>query len=284
MAHALPAGGKGAVRNMRTTDPTAVRGGGISNGNKGCQVRTYFALILCLAIPGAAGCSTVSVKPTAAPAKVTLSLDAERYQIGEPVWATVEVENRTRRPLVLPALDNTTLTFYWGQPGTAERRRRWPVLPRGAAPEPRQVAPGKSERRRFLFTGLTGQPGQWGMMAALAGCISDDKQVAACEPYYSAPVWHEVTDQVRFRRDPYSGIITRQQAIELARAEGGAGPAAQAKAVLVPLGESGLVTWVVFLERPEPPGKTQALEVNPYSGVVRPLRTGEIPQQGGTEP
>jgi len=245
----------------------------------------WASVVAALAFVAVAGCSVVQARPPGPPMKVALFLDAERCQIGEPVWATVKVENHTRRPLALPALDNTTLTFYWGQPGTAQRRRCWPVLPRAVAPQPRHVAPGKSEQRRFLFTLLTGQPGKWGMMAALAGCISDDKQVAAGEPYYSAPLWYEVSDQLKFKRDPYSGIVTREQAIELVRTYGGADPSAEAKAVLVPIGESGLVTWAVFLGRAEgPPGEAKAFEVNPYSGVLRPLGQEEVPQEGGAKP
>ena len=248
-------------------------------GNTGWQARASLAAVLVAAL-SASGCSALSAKPAAPPVKVTLSLDAERYQIGEPVWATVKVENDSRRPLVLSALDDSTLTFYWGQPATAERRRRWPVLPKGLAAEPREVPPGQSAERRLLFAVLTQQTGRWGMMAALAGCISSNRQVQAGEPYYSPPVWYEVSEQVKFRRDPYSGIITSEQAIELARAYSGSDGAAKARAVLVPVGESGLVTWAVFLEPAEgSPGEAQALEVNPYSGTLRPLSTAQVPPQ-----
>jgi len=236
--------------------------------------------VLLAALLGAAGCSTV---PRTDAVELRLTLDADSYDIGAPVLATVQVRNTADEGLMLPALDGSTLKFLSGQPGTGVRVRREPVLPEHAPGRPRTVAPGESEWRTFLFTRLTPEAGAWGLMAALSGCRIGSETGEPLPTCYSESVRYEVSESVRFERDPYSGILTREQAVALVRQAGGAAADADLRAVLVPVGESGLYVWTIF---PQTAGgevvRESGFMVNPYSGAVEPLEMSE-PQQEGKE-
>jgi hypothetical protein len=208
-------------------------------------------------------------------ANIGLTLDAQQYGLGQPVAATVRVENNSSVPLAIPALDCGTLTFYWGREGEAGRAKGWPVLPKDVKPEPRLIQPGGVEERSFLFTQATTTPGKWGMIVALTNCFSDDEAVRINQPMFSAPVRFQVSDQVKFKRDPYSGIIVKEQALELARAQAKAGGDAPARAVLVPLGTSGLVMWTVTFGAKDAPGEQKTFTVSPYTGEVAPFQSQE---------
>jgi len=239
--------------------------------------------LLVLAVLATSGCASAPRRSDAG-VKLTLSLDAEHYRIGEAVTAALLIQNKTDAPLVIPGLDNSTLTFYWGEYGTAERRRHWPVLPDNARSEVRLVAPEGSVARRFVFTRLTSKPGKYGLIAALSNCVSDDKETQVSQPFYGPPVSFEVTGEVLFERDPQSGIITKEQAVTLARSWAQAGENARAKAVLVPLEDSGLVTWVVFISgENESPSAARAFSVNPYTCVVKPLDVAEASEAEGVK-
>jgi hypothetical protein len=168
-------------------------------------------------------------------------------------------------------MDSGTLTFYLGREGEGARMKRWPVLPKDVTSDPRVIQAGNADGRRFLFTQATAEPGKWGMIVALSNCISEEQDVNLALPLFSAPVWFQVSDQVKLKRDPYSGIILKEQAIELARAQAKAGADLPAKAVLVPLGGSGLVMWTVVFGDEATPPEQKWFGVNPYTGKVEPL-------------
>lgn len=236
------------------------------------------AAILVTVLTASAGCAATA--PPDHEAEVLLWLDSDTYRVGQPVQATVSVTNKGPVELLVPALDNSTLKFRWGQPGAGEPLVRRPVLPERAAGSPRVVGPDGSVSRTFLFTGLTGGPGEWGLMVGLYGCRSAGRESAPLPAYYARPATFAVTDEVMFERDPYSGIIVRAQAIALARRQGEADETVPARAVLVPLDETGLHVWVVFLGAESDPLKAPAaFTVNPYNGVVKALEVGESLQE-----
>ena len=217
--------------------------------------------------------------------EVSLNLDSPSYQTGEPVEATVKVKNMTDADLLLPSLDDRTLGFYLGQPGTGVRTVRRPVTAKDLQPAPRRVPPGGTTQRTFLFASLTSRPGQWGLLAVLREFYSEGSGNALAPSHYSNMAQFEVGQAVKFRRDPYSGLITKEQALELVRSHAGLGQDAQLKAVLMPLGESGLCVWSVFLAVKQASAEGPfGFEVNPYSGLVRPLPAGQVPWQKGEEP
>jgi hypothetical protein len=202
---------------------------------------------------------------------VTLKLDAEQYDVGQPTVAIVSVRNGSSAPFTVPSMDSGTLTFYLGREGQAVRMKRWPVLPKDVAADPRVIEPGAANGRSFLFTQATAEPGKWGMIVALSNCISEEQDVNLAQPLFSAPIWFKVSDQVKLERDPYSGTILKEQAIELARAQARASADVPARAVLVPLGDSGLVMWTVVFGDETAPEEQKWFTVNPYTGKVEPL-------------
>jgi hypothetical protein len=213
-------------------------------------------------------------------ADVLLRLDGATYKLGQPVEATVSVTNNGDTDLLVPALDNSALKFRWGHPGAGQVLVRRPVLPAQSAGSPRVVGPGKSTSRTFLFTGLTAEPGECGLMVGLSDCRSAGAEDLPLPAYYSEPAMFTVSDELMFERDPYSGIIVRRQALALARKAGGVDETVPAGAVLVPTGETGLYLWVAWLGAGEDPLKAQAaFTVNPYSGVVKALEVGEPPAE-----
>ncbi|MCK4282784.1 MAG: hypothetical protein KAX44_00595 [Candidatus Brocadiae bacterium] len=236
-------------------------------------------IMILMAAGVSASCSTV---PSEHPVAVTLRLNSDSYEMGEPVEATVAVTNRGETELVAPALDNSTLKFYWGQPGTSLRLRRNPILPADSPTRTRVIPPRGVTSRTFLFTRLTPEAGEWGLMAALTGCVVNDGKDGQLLPTcYSEPGRFTVTDVVKFRRDAQSGIITKQQAMALARARAGVAEGHPARGVLVPLGESALCMWTVFLGGgPGPTGASDCYAVNAYTGVVKSTDLTETSEEG----
>jgi len=233
---------------------------------------------------GLLGCAAT---PKVPPVELTLTLNAASYQIGEPVLATVRFANESQgaeaggAPIVIPALDESTLKFHLMERGSPVPMRRRPVLPEKPQPEARTVAAHESVSRTFLFTRLTAEPGEWALQVALSGCESQGATVEVVPAYYSRLAEYHVTDKVMFKRDPNSGLITREQATALARERAGQPEAAPARAVLVPIGETGLYEWTLFMgEQKGWPEDGMAFTVNPYSGAVEALKAREPDKEG----
>ena len=240
---------------------------------------------LLLVLLMASGCATV---PREVPLEVTLALNADSYQIGEPALATVTVTDKGQpasgaagQPDVLvPALDDTTLRFHVAQQGSPLQVRRKPVLPQTCAPEPHALAGGQSVSRTFLFTRLTEEPGQWALVVTLSGCQSPAGAAQVMPAYYSKMAEFRVADTVMFKRDS-DGLITKEQAVALVRKHAGCGEDVPARVVPVPLEGTGLYVWTVFLGSADDPLRNAAaFTVNPYSGLVGPLELAE-PSGGG---
>ncbi len=213
--------------------------------------------------------------------EVGLSVDRQEYRIGEPVVAGVRVTNKSESAVFVPSLDADSLKFYWGEPGTGVRMRRDPVLPEGMTGETRILGPGQSASRSFLFTRLTPKVGEYGLMAALNGLRKGGAGGRAMLAQYSNFVSLAVGDEVALERDPNSGIITREQAIALATQQEEPQPGVNVRAVLVPLGETGLYSWAVFLGGEEDSIEhAKGLRVNAYTGVVEPLPLGAPEVEG----
>ncbi|MFP4057345.1 MAG: hypothetical protein ACLF0G_10795 [Candidatus Brocadiia bacterium] len=230
--------------------------------------RAASAAALALLAAVVAGCGPR--RGAAPPLALSASLDREQYAVGEPLVVALRLENRGRRAVELPQFTHQAVKFLYGcTERGAPRIIRQPVHSRQVAPQPRHLEPGESLRRRFLFTRLTDEPGEYALLAGFKGAVVGgtwtDQRV------YAQPVAYRVGEQVALRRDPTSGMLLKAQAVELARREG-EGEVANARGVLVPLGETGLYTWVVLLEvRGEDGERRRVVQVNPYSGRVEPL-------------
>jgi hypothetical protein len=230
--------------------------------------------ILVAALVASVGCSATG--PPEHRADVILQVDSETYRRGQPVQATVRVTNHDDVDLLVPALDNSALKFRWGQPGAGQPLVRRPVLPENAVGTPRVIPPGESASRTFLFTGLTGESGEWGLMVGVYSCRSAGAEDFPLPAYYSTPAVFTVSDELMFERDPYSGIIVRGQAIALARKRGGVDESVPAGAVLMPVGDTGLYRWIVLLGAEDDLMEARAaFTVNAYSGVVKAFEVSD---------
>ena len=239
--------------------------------------------VLCLLV--ATGCAAAqAAEAPIPPVEVTLSLDAQDYRIGEPLWVTVTVRNTTARELIVPPLDGNSLAFRCAQQGSAQPpRRREPVLPALSDAAPRTLAVQGMGSRRLVFTLLTAEPGQWGLVASLSGCAAAGGDAELAPTCYSNPAYYTVSETVALRRDSVSGIITREQAIELARGQAGVVPGARARAVLVPYGDLGIYDWLVSFGGGEGDALTEgsAFAINPYTGAVKPYEPADALERRG---
>jgi hypothetical protein len=233
-----------------------------------------------LAFTGAAGCTSVPVEESVG---VRLLLDSESYMIGQPVMATLVVTNDSESELLIPAMDESTLRFRWGRIGSNEVLARKPVLPQGWPALARVVEPHKSAARTFLFTRITAEPGEWGLIAGVYECRVGNETATSLPALYCPAATFTVSEEVMYRRDPYSGVITEEQAIELAGREAGLEVTEGARALLLPIDESGLHRWIVLFGGDDAPLQNgAAFEVNPYSGRVKPLDLEDSSDGGET--
>lgn len=222
----------------------------------------------------AAGCA--SSRQGQPPVSVTISLAREEYRVGEPLFVTVRIENRGDERVVLPRFDHDAVQFITGRKGVAQRTYREPVYSQEVIPQPREIGPLQSVSRDFLFTQATCEAGDCAMIAVLKASKALVGSTVLTEAIYAEPVRYRVIEEVALRRG-IDGLVLRDQALELAR-KYAPGPVVGERAVLVPMGESGLVTWVVMLTVKQPDGKEQnyAVQVDPYLGKLRPLERSDV--------
>jgi len=213
------------------------------------------------------GCASA---PSASDLILNVSADRETYRIGDPLVATVQLRNKTDHVVNVPRFDAKSLKFMYGKKGQDARIRRDPVHSRAIAPRPRTVEPGSFVSRQFLFTRMTAEDGDYGLIVGFKGAVADETVID--ETIYSEPTQFRVSEEIGLKRDKANGLVLKSQAIELARAKAG-GEVTFARAVLVELGKSGLFTWVVMLteKRPQDRVRKYAVRVDAYTGKVRPL-------------
>ena len=235
--------------------------------------------LLLLAAALAAGCATTSTIPEL-PLVLSVSLDREQYDIGDPVVVTVRLENRGRREVDVPRFDPQSVKFITGLKSLTPRVHREPVTSAEMEAQVRQVKPGEATARRFLFTRLSEEEGEYALLVSLKGVVVKGELLD--NVLYATPVPFKVTSRVSLKRDPVNGMILKEQAAEIARKAAG-GVVKEEKTVLVPLGESGLFTWLVMLRVQMPDGKEKksTVQVDPYMGKVRPV---ELKPPGEAEP
>jgi hypothetical protein len=216
-----------------------------------------------------AGCAGRAVPEP--PLVLSVSLDRSQYDIGAPVIATVRLENRGRRAIVVPRFNNESLRFLSGPKGGDSPVRKEPLSSTEVAPETRQAGPGEIISRRFVFTRLAEQEGEYALMASFKGAVIGGEFTE--ETFFSKPTPFKVTGTVALRRDPADpdGAILKAQAIEIAR-KSVSGQVKEEKALAMPIGKSGLFYWYVLLRVQTPDGqsKTYEIPVNAYTGKVMP--------------
>ncbi len=239
-------------------------------------MRMRFILMLCVLLAGCAGKSV-----TGPQMDLSIALDRTEYKIGQPLVATVQLKNNSSDELVVPRFDAQSLQFMTGKRGLNTRVHRHPVHSKNVIPESREIEPNGTFSRQFLFTRATKRGGDYVLTAIFKGAVQDEKFIE--QAVYARPVPFRVTEEVVLKRDPSDGRILKTQAVELAR-KSAAGEVIESRAVLVPLKDTGLVTWVVMLRVKKPNGKElrYAVQVDPYVGKVRRLESKKSERERAT--
>lgn len=226
-------------------------------------------------LAGLAGCASTGREAPAA--MVQVSLDRAAFKVGEPVIVTVSLRNRSEAAMILPRFDGKTAEFVRSTKGEHERIYCEPVESQTVRSEPREMGPGGSCSRRFLFTRLTEEPGQYALITKVNGLVADEEVLPSA--VFSDPAVFSVSDEIAVRRDNHSGLILKEEAVRLA-SESAAGEVVRTGALLARLGDSGLYMWLVRLWVRKPGGGAQmyTVQVNPYLGTVRRFRTAATGQ------
>ena len=230
-------------------------------------------LLAGLAVAGCASHAAVNGPPF----RLTTSLDREVYKTGDPVTVTVAIENTGTDAIDVPRFDKSSARFMIGEKGLNVRIHREPVHSRAVRSNPRRIEPGASTSRRFVFVNVTQAAGEFALLGTFKGAVADGALIA--DAVHALPTPFRVTKDVAFERDPANGMILKRQAIEIAK-RSVTGNVTRAKAVLVPLGKTGLHTWVVMLRTQNGDGRARqhTVQVDPYVGRVRPVEKKNMNQ------
>jgi hypothetical protein len=211
------------------------------------------------------------------PVELSVTLNQKTYRTGDALVAEVTLKNSGREVVDVPRFDASSLRFMQGEKGLHARVIRDPVYSKTMTPRSYTVQPGKAASRRFVFTRATQKPGSYALLVSLKRAIVGGELQRA--PVYGSSEPYTVTEEVALERDPSNGLILKDQAIAIAKAEA-PGRATRARAVLMPLGETGLFTWVVAMRIEEgEKAYTHTVQVDPYVGRVRPLKMKESPER-----
>jgi hypothetical protein len=247
-----------------------------ATGTRCRQIATASSVFICLLIIGCASA------PTASDLALAVSVDRATYRIGDPLVATVYLENKAARAVEAPRFDTHSLKFTYGKKGLNARIRREPVHSRAIAAQARTVEPGGRITRRFLFTRITVEEGEYALLASFKGAVADEAMIEGT--VYSKPAGFRVGKEIGLKRDKVNGLILKAQAIDLAKAKAG-GDVTYARAVLMDLGKSGLFTWVVMLTetRPNGPVRKHAVQVDAYTGRVKSLELKDKPSMAAAK-
>jgi hypothetical protein len=117
------------------------------------------------------------------------------------------------------------------------------------------------------------------MVALHGGRVGGENTRRMATNYSNIAPFH-VAEEVMFERDRYSGIITRDQAVELVREFAGCPADEEAQPVLMPIEETGLCVWWVFVGGTDcSSGSARGFEVNPYTGKVAALETRDTQKE-----
>lgn len=222
------------------------------------------------------GCSTLRLGSgsdgTAKVADLTLNvtLDKSAYRPSEAMVMTVTLTNVSSKELPVRMLDAQSVEFWFHLAGNSDTPiRREPVF---SSQEPmddmRKLAPGESVQRVFLLTRMTHFKGSMVAQAQYKPGIPYDTMQA--NKIYSDVATYEVHGEPLFEREDAAGLIVKDAAISLARAQcPDPGSVEDAQALLVE-DEMGFYRYWVNLKVKDAQGtdKLTGYLVDPYRGVV----------------
>lgn len=186
--------------------------------------------------------------------------------IGDPVVIEAVLISRNKKPLTLPHLSASSVTFWFTDKETGRMFKREPVVsPREDLSQTETLEPGQSWRRRFVLTQATESSGtltavlRYGSMMPVEGMLPGGEVTS--DPF-------DLTvrgDQV-LHRDAV-GVLKRGDAVRIACKWAGMADA-YAEATLVE-NEAGFLDWWVRLGPAQGRRFQKACLVNPYLGDVR---------------
>ena len=234
----------------------------------------HFNLLICTLACAWTGCalwngggnqSNVSGK-----LELTASLNAETYQPGQAVICELTLTNGGKHECTVPVPDHTNVQFSFmpRQPdGLAKMKLPEPVYsekqPTG---DTAVLAAGEAVTRRFVFTQLTIDRGEFGLRPVFA--IESPDPGGVPEKVYAPPVGFKVEgEKVVLNRYP-DGLVTKDEAIRLATEKAGAG-VSRSEARMI-LDSKGFKQWQVnlWMEGSDPAKPAKAYYVSPYLGKV----------------
>ena len=248
-----------------------IRGMGDLYGTRLCMGLMGVALGLFLS-----GCATLGLgaggdgPATAEDLKLSVTLDKSAYRPGEAMVMTVTLTNVSPKEIPFHWLDAQSMEFWFHLAGSSDTPiRRDPVV---SSQEPmdqfRKLAPGDTVQRIFLLTRMTHFKGNMVVQAQYKQGIPYDAMQT--NTIYSNVAEYEVHGEPLFEREDAAGLIVKDAAISLARAQcPDPGAIEDAQALLVE-DEMGFYRyWVnVKVKDAQGTGKLIGYLVDPYRGVV----------------
>lgn len=215
-----------------------------------------------------AGCATGRVAGPDVPLELSLSLDAETYQPGQPVICSVAIAPVGDDPEQVLTPDHSTMTFML-QPAEIGGNERMKVIepvhsPKEPAARLHTLPPGETLPRRFLFTRLTLERGDFQLMAIYETL---DPESAGPLKIYAEPVPFAVAGEAAYAHRYPSGLLTIDDAKQLAREAVGR-PEARAEAILRRDEKGFLKWWVNVYGAGADAAVERAFFVDPYRAVI----------------
>lgn len=248
----------------------------------------------------ATSCSTLGGQPDAGEPedlKINVTLNKSAYRPGEVMVINVTLSNVSGETQPVRMLDAESLEFWFGLKGSAETpiRREAVYSLRERMDEYGSLASGQTVQRQLLLTRLTHYRGPMVAQAHYKRGVSIEAMKT--NKIYSNVVEYEVHGERLFEREDARGIIVKEAAISLARAQVPRRTKVMETQALLVEDEKGFYCYWVNLNVNNGKGETGMVSylVDPYKGKVkgqakpfdskslnapRFKRPGTLPQKG----
>jgi len=232
-----------------------------------------YALSVATAGLGLTGCASGTKRGIfdEPPFELTAALDKISYRPGEAVQCHLTIRNASDDTYAVPLPDTQTTEFNFGPDGTNHRYQRSPVTSeKDESMMVAQFGPQETIERRFIFTRLTENEGQFAFHAHYRPARTE---TPGGLNVIAKAILFKVEGKRMFRRD-MAGLILKQDAILVVRRKHAeAYIPNSAKATWV-RNEAGFYDWHVQVELYRDPeakvGRVKkAYFVSPYHGGIR---------------
>ena len=220
----------------------------------------------------------------ALPMELSISLNAEKYQPGEPVHCELTLVNSTNstRTVLTPDHDSVAFSFQPKRKGDQSELRL--IQPVASSQEPTgtpvSLAPHASLKRPFVFTALTLERGEFLLTAVYSATQPSPARPA--EKAYAKPVHLTVAGAKVFAHRYGDGLLSREDALRLAAGQVKE-KVQKSDALLIRDGMGFLKWWVnLWLEGPAGQQTVKSYFVDPYLarvwGEAQPFTESDRPK------